>query len=161
MTWYNVDPSKFLTGTNGSLEKLIDGSAQAAASNESGFTAPFEITYTFNGFFSNQSAIGFSDASETSWHYGYGYFMTFNGTNDPKLGTNHNGGSTISGYGLPSLSSGLNTVTFKMNAGGTVSIVVNGTEVILGSITPSVPRYAGARLLVSGEKIESTSLIVG
>jgi len=87
--------------------------------------------------------------------------MTFNGTDNPKLGNQENQGSTISGYGFNPLSSGLNTVKFEMDAAGVVSVTVNGQKITIGSYSASNTYWAGARLRNAGEKIESTSLIVG
>jgi hypothetical protein len=165
MTWHNVDPIHYTTGSNGYISKNFPGNSPSVT-NEVGFNGPFEITYTFNGFSfgnneGNPSLIGFSNSSQSSWRYGSGQFISLNGTNSPKLGNGSDQGSSITAYGFSPLSSGLNTVTFKMTSGGQVSVVINGLELSIGSYAAGTTYWAGTRLTDAGAIIESTSLVVG
>jgi predicted nucleic acid-binding Zn-ribbon protein len=160
MIWHNASAPQQIAGSNGSLEVTVNSSY--SLSNETGFSGPFEVTYTFNGFFPlGNSSIGYGNYQGDSWKYGFGQYMTFNGTDNPKLGNQENQGFTISAYGFSPLSSGLNTVKFEMDAAGAVSVTINGQTISIGNFTASNTYWAGARLRNAGEKIESTSLIVG
>lgn len=165
--WHNVDPSYYVTGNDGFIKKLAEGGS--AVTNETAFSGPFELTYTFD----NQESpylpnpIGFSTNSGSSFKNfpEFAVIVSFEGIPGLMMHVSQLGagsGSYLESYGFSSISVGLNTITFKMDASGNVSIVLNGDERSLSINMPvSEQYYAGVSLAYPEAKIESASLVIG
>ena len=160
ITWYNVDSSKYTAGSNGSLQKLVNGNEVVVVENS--FNGPFEVTYTFNGLLSSGSFLAMTDRQNVA--NGYGMYVKFDGSNNPIIGTTVGSNDySFAAVGMASLSSGLNTLTFKTVASGSglfFKIVLNGVESTgLTGVMPNTGWHTGVRLASSSDAIVSASKV--